>query len=61
MGDLGSPSRAITPTTINQIRNLEEAITPTEIIKEIIEVKETMSSNSSYMMGAIKEHILTRK
>ena len=60
MGDLGRP-RPIVPTTINQIRNLEEAVTPAGTIKEIIEVKGTMSSNFSYMMDIAKEHILTRK
>ena len=60
MGDLGKP-RTITPTIINQIRNMEEAVTPAETIKEIIEVKGTMSSNFSYMTEIVKEHILTRK
>ena len=60
MGDLARP-RPITPTTINQIRNLEEAVTPAGTIKEIIEVEEIMSSNFSYMTEMAKEHIPTRK
>ena len=60
MEDLGRP-RPILPTTINLIRNLEEAVTPAGTIKEIIEVKGTMSSSFSYMMEIAKERILTRK